>query len=105
MVEEGQEGGSWHDGTCTWTRTRSAVAAVAATVLSVWRALPLWRFGWLGPVWSFRTLTPIIVPVEVDGFDWLLGIGWVFWRLWSSGPLVLCPLISHLLLVCSLVLG
>lgn len=65
----------------------AAVAAPVLSGLSVRHALPLWRFGWLGLVWSFRTFTPIIVPVELGGLDWLVGIGWVLWCLcflWSS---------------------
>lgn len=64
--------------------------------LCVWCALPLWRFGWLGPAWSSEPSIPIIVPVELNELDWLVAIGWVvscFCFLWS---LVLCAPSSRL---------
>lgn len=42
--------------------------------------------GWV-PSGLSEPSPPLLSPSKVDGFDWLVGIGWVFWCLCFSGPL------------------
>lgn len=105
--EVGREGQEGDRGMMAGTWTSSAVAVVAAAVLSVWLALPLWRFGWLGPVCSFRPFTP--------HYSCPRRSGWMDWTGWSksvgssgascfSGPLS-SDLPPPTGLDCSLILG